>query len=146
MLIGLNPLLSPDLLRNLRAMGHGDVIVLVDGNFPADSNTTRLVRLDGIPATDALQAILSVMPLDAFVDDAAISMANAAAPDSLPDIVQDFQTIIDATADAPQQIVQEERFAFYARARDAYAIVQTGETRHFGNLILQKGVLPSTSG
>lgn len=144
MLIGLDPLLSPDLLHCLRAMGHGDEIVLVDANFPANSSTSRLIRLDGILATDALQAILSVMPLDAYVDAPAISMENAAEPDVRPKIVREFQNIINATADAPREIVQEERFAFYVRAKQAYAIVQTGETRHFGNLILKKGVLPSS--
>jgi L-fucose mutarotase len=145
MLIGLNPLLSPKLLQHLRTMGHGDEIVVVDANFPADSSTTRLVRLDGIPATDALRAILTVMPLDSYVDDAAISMENAAEPDTQPKIVAEFQNIINEIADAPQDIVPEERFAFYERARGAYAIVQTGETRHFGNLILKKGVLPSAA-
>lgn len=144
MLLGLDPLLSPDLLHALRAMGHGDMIIVVDANFPAESNASRVIRLDGIPATNVVKAILSVMPLDAYVDDPAVSMENAAAPDTRPAIVAEFQTIIDTRADAPQQIVQEERFAFYARAKDAYAIVQTGETRHFGNLILKKGVLPST--
>ena len=142
MLIGLDPLLSPDLLHILRAMGHGDDIVLADANFPAASNTARLVRLDGIPATDALRAILSVMPLDAHVDDPARSMQDIAAPDALPPVVQTFQEIIDTVANTPRPIVQVERFDFYARARAAYAIVQTGEGRHFGNLLLRKGALP----
>lgn len=142
MLIGLNPLLSPDLLHHLRAMGHGDDIVLVDANFPSNSSTNRLARLDGVTATDALRAILTVMPLDSYVDDPAITMANAADPANLPPIVQEFQGIIDAVADAPQPIVQEERFAFYERAKRAYAIVQTGEARLFGNIILKKGVVP----
>lgn len=144
MLIGLNPLLSPDLLHALRSMGHGDDIVLADANYPAASSTSRVIRLDGITAADALEAVLSIMPLDAFVDDSAISMENAAEPSVLPNVVQEFQRIINVKADAPQEIVQVERFDFYRRARDAYAIIQTGETRHFGNLILKKGVLPSS--
>ncbi len=143
MLIGLDPLLSPDLLHILRAMGHGDEIVVADANYPGASSSERVVRLDGIPASDAIRAILSVMPLDSFVEEAAISMQNAAEPDRLPDVVAEFQTIVDEVADAPSKIVQCERFAFYERAKLAFAVVQTGETRHFGNLILKKGVLPS---
>lgn len=143
MLIGLNPLLSPDLLYVLRAMGHGDDLVIVDGNYPAAGAGPRVIRLDGISAAAALQAILEVMPLDAFVDDPAQSMQNAAQPEEVPPVVQDFQAIIDTTADAPRAIVQIERFEFYRRAKTAFAIVQTGETQHFGNLILKKGVLPS---
>lgn len=143
MLIGINPLLSPDLLSILRAMGHGDEIVIADANFPGFSTARQLVRLDGISAPDAIAAILSVMPLDSFVDDPAISMENASNPTELPTVVQEFQDVIDNVADCPRQISQLERFAFYERAKSAFAIVQTGELRHFGNLIIKKGVLQS---
>lgn len=142
MLIGLDPILSPDLLAILRAMGHGDEIVIADANFPASSSANRLVRLDGIDAPRVVQAIVSLMPLDAYVDAPAFSMQNAADPNTPPEIVTVFQGIIDKTVDAPKPIKPVERFAFYDQARTAYAIVQTGETRHFGNLILKKGVLP----
>lgn len=145
MLIGIDPHLSPELLKSLREMGHGDKIVVADANFPATSSNRPVIRLDGISAPRVVKAILGVMPLDSFVSDPAISMENAAAPTVMPSVVMDFQDVINKTADAPQPIVQEERFAFYKRAGDAHVIVQTGETRHFGNLILQKGVLPSVA-
>lgn len=143
MLIGINPLLSPDLLSILRAMGHGDEIVIADANFPATSCTDRLVRLDGISASDVVDAVLSVMPLDTYVETAAFSMENAASPQSFPQIVEVFQKSIDNATDGTIKIKQLERFAFYEQAKQAFAIVQTGEGRHFGNLILKKGVLPS---
>lgn len=143
MLIGINPLLSPDLLSILRSMGHGDEIVIADANFPGLSTAKQLVRLDGISAPDVVAAILSVMPLDSYVDAPAISMEDAANPTVIPAIVQEFQIVIDGVADCPRQIVQLERFAFYERAKSAFAIVQSGELRHFGNLIIKKGVLKS---
>ena len=145
MLIGIDPILSPELLAILRAMGHGDEIVVVDANFPATSTVEKVVRLDGLSATRVAQAVLSVMPLDSYVDVAAWSMENAADVSSVPPVVGEFQDIIDTHADAASAIQPMERFAFYERAKTAFAIVQTGETRHFGNLILKKGVLPSSS-
>lgn len=144
MLIGLDPLLSPELLYALRAMGHGDEIVIVDANFPASSTTEQLIRLDGVDAPTALKAILSITPLDIYVENAAFSMQDVSDPDNLPAAVQTFQSIINDLCSSPHEIKQLERFAFYEHAKKAFAIVQTGETRHFGNLILKKGVLPST--
>lgn len=144
MLIGLDPLLSPELLYALRAMGHGDEIAIVDSNFPASSSTDQLIRLDGIDAPAALKAILSVMPLDIYVENAAFSMENASDPDNLPDAVKTFQSIINDLSSPSHEIKQQERFAFYEHAKKTFAIIQTGETRHYGNLILKKGVLPSS--
>lgn len=141
MLRGIDPILSPDLLHVLRAMGHGDEIVLADANFPAHSMGARVLRLDGVAATDVLEAVLSVMPLDSFVDDPAHTMAVVGDPGGAPAIVREFQDIIRRVADAPSQLQALERFAFYDRARSAYAIVQTGETRLYGNIILKKGVI-----
>jgi len=141
MLRGINPLLSPELLSILRAMGHGDEIVIADANFPAETNARRLVRLDGVDAVKVTEAILSVMPLDTYVDDPAHTMAVVGDPDAVPPIVTEFQTVIDTIADAPAKIVPIERFAFYERARTAFAIVATGEGRIYGNLILKKGVV-----
>lgn len=146
MLRGIDPILSPELLKILRAMGHGDEIVIADANFPAESNARRLVRLDGIDAGRVVRAVLSVMPLDSFVDDPAASMAPVDDPASVPAVVSLFQQVVDEVADKPARIVPVERFAFYERARAAYAIVATGEGRHYGNLILKKGVLPSGGG
>ncbi len=141
MLHNIPPILSPDLLHTLRAMGHGDDIVIGDANFPAASMGHRLHRLDGIPATQVLEAILRLMPLDSFVPDPALTMQVVGDPQAIPEIVSEFQQIVDATADHPARIQGLERFAFYERAKTAFAIVQTGETRLYGNIILKKGVI-----
>ena len=95
MLIGIDPLLSPELLMILRAMGHGDEIAIVDANFPAKSNAKRLVRLDGADASQALAAILSVLPLDSFVKAPANGMQVVGKPKEIPPAVADFQTLVD---------------------------------------------------
>ena len=141
MLRNIPAILSPDLLMILRAMGHGDEIVIADANFPATSMGQRVARLDGIPATEVLEAVLRIMPLDAFVDDPAQTMQVVGNPSAVPEIVARFQEIVDNEADNPAQIRTLERFAFYERAKAAYAIVQTGETRLYGNIILKKGVI-----
>lgn len=145
MLFGISPLMSPDLLHVLASMGHGDEITICDANFPAASVAANLVRADGVSATDLAQAILRLMPLDTFAEDgAAFSMEVVGDPDAMPPIVTEFQEIIDQTADHPSKIVPIERHAFYERARTSFAIVATGETRIYGNLILKKGVIPPT--
>ncbi|MEM9350048.1 MAG: RbsD/FucU domain-containing protein [Pseudomonadota bacterium] len=141
MLRNLNPLLSPDLLHSLASMGHGDDIVIADANFPGASSGPRCLRAEGISATDMLRAVLSVMPLDTFVPEPAIAMQVVGDPTAVPDAVQDFQSVIDTVADQRATIVSLERFAFYERASQAFAIVQTGETRLYGNIILTKGVI-----
>lgn len=141
MLRNVNPLLSPDLLYTLATMGHGDEIVIADANFPGDSCTERLIRLDGISATETLRAVLSVMPLDALVPDPAITMQVVGAPDEVPPIVAEFQDIINQTADCPAEIQSLERYAFYAHAKKTYAVIQTGELRFYGNIVLKKGVI-----
>ncbi|MDJ0827435.1 MAG: RbsD/FucU domain-containing protein [Rhodobacter sp.] len=141
MLIGIDSALTPDLLRHLRAMGHGDELVIADANFPAEACAARIERLAGVSATQALAAILSLMPLDTFVDAPARTMQVVGEPDAVPEIVAEFQRIIDATADAPAQIAGVERHAFYDEARRAYLIVQTAETRLYGNIILSKGIV-----
>lgn len=143
MLRGIDPILSPELLMILRAMGHGDEIVIADANFPAESTASRLVRLDGLEAPRVVRAVIGVMPLDSFVDDPALSMAVVGDGDEVPPVVGLFQAAIDEVADNPAPIRPLERFAFYERARTAFAIIQTGERRHYGNLILKKGVLPA---
>lgn len=141
MLRNIDPLLSPDLLHALRAMGHGDEIVIADANFPGSSIGPDCIRADGSSASDILRAVLSVMPLDSFVPDPALTMQVVGDPDAIPDVVADFQRIIDATADNPVQIQGLERFAFYDRAARGFAVVQTGERRLYGNIILKKGVV-----
>ena len=142
MLIGIDSVLTPDLLRHLRAMGHGDELVIVDANFPGESCATRFERLAGVGATDVLRAILSVMPLDSFIEAPARTMQVVGDADAMPGIVAEFQDVIDETADHPARIKTVERHAFYREARKAYLIVQTSEHRLYGNIILSKGIVP----
>jgi L-fucose mutarotase len=141
MLKGLDPLLGPDLLHVLAAMGHGDELVLADANFPAASIARRLVRLDGVDAPRALRAVLSVLPLDTFTATPAMVMAVVGDPGAVPPPVREFQAIVDATAGRPVRLEPLERFAFYERARAAFAVVATGELRPYGNILLVKGVV-----
>ena len=141
MLKGIDPLLGPDLLRVLAAMGHGDELVIVDANFPAEANAGRLVRLDDVPATRAAEAILSLLPLDEYVEAPAAVMAVVGDPDAEPEVWAEFRQIAEAAHGGPVGFERVERFAFYERARQAFAIVATGERRLYGNLILTKGVL-----
>jgi L-fucose mutarotase len=141
MLLNIPPILSPDFLWTLSAMGHGDDIVIVDANFPATTLNTRCHRLDGISATEVLKAVLSVLPLDAYVPDPALVMEVVDEPDTVPSIMAEFQSIIAAASDNLVTVGKLERFDFYEHARSAFAIVQTGETRLYGNIILKKGVI-----
>ena len=141
MLINIPPILSPDLLWTLRAMGHGDELVIADANFPATTLGARCHRLDGLSATEVLRAVLTVLPLDSYVPDPALVMEVVGDPDALPGVVAEFQTIVTETADTTARLGRLERFAFYDRARTAFAIIQTGETRLYGNIILKKGVI-----
>ena len=141
MLIGIDPILTPDLLRHLGAMGHGDQLVIADANFPAEACANRIERLAGASATEALRAILSIMPLDTYVDAPARSMQVVGDPDAVPDIVAEFQRIIDDVADHPAQIQSVERHEFYREAKKTYCVVQTSENRFYGNIILSKGAI-----
>ncbi len=141
MLRGLNPLLTPELLMILRAMGHGDEIAVVDANYPALRDARRLARLDGADASQALEAILTVLPLDSFVESPAHCMQVVGKPDEIPPAVADFQAIVDRLAGFPDKIAMLERFAFYDRAKQCFAIVATSERRLYGNIILTKGVI-----
>ena len=140
MLKGIDPLLGPDLLGILRAMGHGDEIVVADANFPAASAAARLVRADGINAPRMVEAIVSVLPLDDFVPAAAFRMAVVDRPDEVPEIAYRFARTLEVAGYAGP-IEALDRHVFYDRARQAFAVVATGETRLYGNLILKKGVI-----
>ena len=141
MLKNLDPLLTPDLLHVLRAMGHGDEIVIADANYPSESCGPQVVRLDGVEATRALDAILSVMPLDDFVPEACWRMEVVGAPDEEQPVFAEFRNIIRAREGERFALASLERYAFYERASEAFAIVATGERRLYGNLILKKGVV-----
>jgi len=137
MLIGLHPLLTPDLLHALASMGHGDEIVIADANFPSASIARRLVAMPGADAPRVLEAILTVFPLDAASSPAVFAMQPAGRQESLPPAVADFQRVVGANA----TIGTLDRFAFYERARNAFAVIRTGEMRPYGNAILVKGVV-----
>lgn len=145
MLKGVDPLLGPELLAMLRAMGHGDEIVIADANFPAAANARRLVRLEGATAPRAVQAIVSVLPLDDFVPQAAFRMAVTDDPENVPPVSAEMAAVLTA-AGYDRGVEAIERMAFYARAREAFGIVATGEPRFWGNLILKKGAIPPQAG
>ena len=139
MLLGLDPLLSPDLLHALAAMGHGDRIVLVDANYPA-TRGRRLISLPGTGVVRTLEAVLSLLPCDTFVPDPAAIMQVVGDAAAVPPVVAEMNAIL--VARGWPAAVGMERHAFYAAAEDAYAIVQTGERRFYGNILLTKGVIP----
>lgn len=139
MLKGIPPLLSPDLLHVLASMGHGDELVLADANFPAATHARRLIRLPGTSAPAVLQAVLQVMPLDDFVPQPALTMQVVDDPAARPAVVAEFDAALLAHGAARSASL--ERFAFYTRAAGAFAIVATGETRIYGNILLKKGVV-----
>jgi L-fucose mutarotase len=134
MLRGIDPVLGPELLFVLRSMGHGDEIAVVDANYPATEGAQRLIRADGIDVVRMVGAILSVLPLDDFVETAAFRMAVVDDPHSVPPVIREFERTVG-------RIGVLERSEFYARARSCFAIVATGERRLYGNLILKKGVI-----
>ena len=146
MLKGIDPLLNADVLQALRAMGHGDDLILCDTNFPAQSVARRtmhgrLLRIDA-PLARVAKAVLSVYPLDGFVDDAAARMEIVGDPNAVPDVQQEVQAEIDAAEGKPWPMVGIERYAFYERAKKAYAVIQTGDGRFYGCIALRKGVIP----
>ena len=144
MLKGVPKAISPDLMHALMSMGHGDEIVLADGNFPAASNAQRLIRADGLDVCTLLEAVMRFFPLDdAFAHEYAVVMAvvDSAAPE--PPIWERFRHIIDAAEAKALKLTPIERHAFYERSRQAYAVVATSETALYANLILKKGVVAS---
>jgi L-fucose mutarotase len=140
MLKGVHPLLGPDLLHALQSMGHGDDIVIADANFPSSTMGPKVIRADGVSATAMAEAILTHMPLDTFVPEAAWRMEVVGDPDAEPEVCTEFQAIVAKRA-GDFRIVPVERFAFYEMARKAAYIVATTEFRLYGNLVLKKGVV-----
>jgi len=138
MLKTLDPLLNGALLQVLADMGHGSEIAIVDANYPASADAKRLVRLDGITATAALKAVLSLLPLDDFVESPVAIMPP---PTGRTPLLDEFQALIDSAEGKPIQVTEMDRFAFYERARGAYVMIATGERRLYGNIILVKGVI-----
>jgi L-fucose mutarotase len=141
MLRGIDPLLTPELLKILREMGHGDEIAIVDANYPAATDARRLIRVAGADTTGTLRAVLTLLPLDTYVDCAAHCMAVVGDPDRTEPIMDEFQALIDEVAAEDVSLGRIERFAFYARVKDAFAVVATAERRLYGNIILKKGII-----
>jgi L-fucose mutarotase len=147
MLKGLDPLLNAQVLHVLRAMGHGDDLVICDTNFPADSVARETIwgepiRMDGVSAARAVEAVLSVMPLDSFVPNPAERMEIVGEPNTIAPVQAEVQAAIDAAEGKPSPMASVERFAFYERAKNAYAVLVTGERRFYGCFLLKKGVIP----
>ena len=146
MLKGINPLLNADVLYALRAMGHGDRLVVCDTNFPADSIARQtvfgeLLRIDNVSTAKAIEAILSVMPLDTFMDDAAMRMEIVGQPQEVPPVQREVQAVIDRAEGRAWPLVGVERHAFYEKAKAAYCVIATGERRFYGCFLFSKGVI-----
>ncbi|MGY5808596.1 RbsD/FucU family protein [Rhizobium sp. LEGMi198b] len=147
MLKGISPLLNADVLHALKSMGHGDMLAIVDTNFPADAiaRQTRLgqlLRIDNVSAAEAVAAVLSLMPLDTFITDAATRMEVVGAADEVPQVQKEVQAAIDRAEGKHWPLTPVERFAFYERTKTAYCVIQTGERRFYGCFTLTKGVIP----
>ena len=147
MLKSIDPLLNADVLYALRSMGHGDDLVICDTNFPADATARqtvlgRLLRIDNVSAARAARAILSVLPLDSFVDHPALRMEIVGKPEEVPPVQAEVQKEIDSAAGRSLPMGGTERFAFYDLAKKAYCVIQTGDRRFYGCFIFKKGVIP----
>ncbi len=142
MLTGISPLFTPELLSTIYRMGHGDEIVLADAHFPGESLGRPVLRADGLGIAELLDAILPLLILDQY-DDKPLLMMDAVPGDTLdPAVEESYRAAIDKHQPDAPPIARLERFAFYDRAKAAFAIVMTGETAKYGNIILKKGVTP----
>ena len=140
MLKGISPLISPELLKVLCEMGHGDEIVLADANFPAESMGQRVVRADGIGAAELLRAILPLFPLDQYDESNFVLMSVVPGDPIEPVIWDEYRATL--TAYEPDAKIQTiDRFAYYERAKQAFCIVATGESAQYANILLKKGVI-----
>jgi L-fucose mutarotase len=142
MLIGISPLISPDLLAVLHRMGHGDEIVLADAHFPGETYGQRVLRADGLKIADLLDAILPLFALDTYVESPLIMMAVVAGDQADPTVEVSYRLTIDKYWPNTPAIQRIDRFEFYDRAKQAFAVLMTGETAKYGNIILKKGVTP----
>jgi L-fucose mutarotase len=142
MLIGISPLISPELLSTLYRMGHGDEIILADAHFPGETHGQRLVRADGLKIAPLLDAILPLFALDAYVESPLIMMGAVPGDQLDPTVETAYRKSVDKHWPETPAIQRVERFAFYERSKTAFAIVMTGETAKYGNIILKKGVTP----
>lgn len=141
MLKNIPAILSPDLLKILMEMGHGDEIVIADGNFPSASIAQRLIRLDGHAIPEILAALLKLFPLDTYVEQAVGLMAVTPGDPYKPVIWEEYKKVIQASKEPFKDFEYIERFSFYERAKKAYCVVATGESALYANIILKKGVV-----
>ena len=141
MLKNIPAIISPDLMKILMEMGHGDEIVLADGNFPAASVARRLIRCDGHGVSKILEAVLKFLPLDQYVEHAVALMAVVPGDKTRPTIWEEYRRIIKTSGEKFFYFEFVERFAFYERAKNAYAVVATAERTLYANILLKKGVL-----
>lgn len=143
MLKGVPAILSPQLLKVLCEMGHGDEIVIADGNFPAESmgKDAVVLRADGHGVPEILDAVLKMIPLDQYVETPAALMEVVPGDDCVPVIWEQYRALLEENGEDPAHIEMMERFAFYERAKKAYAIVATGESAIYANILLKKGVV-----
>jgi L-fucose mutarotase len=150
MLKNIDPLLTAELLSVLAAMGHGDELAVTDANFPADSVARgtfhgRVIPLAGASLPEVVRAIVSVLPLDEFVDAPVRRMAIDVTPDEVPEVQKEVQVVIDAASGRHWPMGVLERFAFYEAACGCFAVVLTGERRLYGNVLIKKGAIPPES-
>lgn len=141
MLKGINPMIGPELLKILCEMGHGDEIVIADANFPGTTYGKRLIRADGHGGTDMLEAILALFPLDQVAEKNALLMAVSEKNVPNPPIWKEYEDIMKKYETDNVKIAELERYEFYERAKNAFAVVQTGEKALYANIILKKGTL-----
>jgi L-fucose mutarotase len=134
-------ILSPDLLKILMEMGHGDELVIADGNFPAASIAQRLIRLDGHNVPEVLEAILIFFPLDIYVENPVGLMEVVPGDNVKPVIWDEYRKIVLESKEPFKEFEHIERFAFYERAKKAYAVIATSESALYANIILKKGVV-----
>ena len=141
MLKNIPSIISPELMYVLMEMGHGDEIVLADGNFPAANLAQRLIRCDGHGVPEILEAVLKFFPLDIYVEQPVALMSVVPGDKTRPTIWEDYRNIVKASGEKFSDFEFVERFAFYERAQEAYAVVATSEKALYANIILKKGVL-----
>ncbi len=144
MLKGISPLISPQLLEVIARMGHGDELVLADAHFPGESINKRIIRADGIRIPGLLEAVLPLFELDSYVPHPLVMMAPVEVDQLDPEVERSYMEQIIRTNPRVPAIERIDRFAFYERAKKAFAVVMTGETAKYGNIILKKGVTPVT--
>ncbi|MEE3232535.1 MAG: L-fucose mutarotase [Candidatus Latescibacterota bacterium] len=142
MLVGISPLMSPEMLATIYRMGHGDELVLADAHFPGHSCNVNVVRADGLMIPDLLEAILPLMVLDSYVDYPALIMEPVPGDTADPSVRENYEMVLSRYSPHAARVGEIERFSFYERTSEAYAVIMTGDTTKYGNILLKKGVTP----